>query len=184
MLEIRTLAELDENAFRRIMLTGYTSTQKYAIHKSENERAAAITLELVELDQPYAKDFSPTEEDVQHYHAVVKLGWSLGAFLDGYMVAVAIAEPRYWNHTLWVWEFHVEKAHRGHNVGRQLMDALAERAREGGLRALICETQSTNLPAIRFYRRVGFAIEGIDISYYTNQDYPDGEMAIFMKRRV
>lgn len=24
----------------------------------------------------------------------------------------------------------------------------------------------------------------IDISYYTNEDYPDGEVAVFMKRRL
>jgi ribosomal protein S18 acetylase RimI-like enzyme len=34
------------------------------------------------------------------------------------------------------------------------------------------------------YRRLGFKVEGIDISYYSNHDYPQGEVAIFMKRRV
>ena len=34
------------------------------------------------------------------------------------------------------------------------------------------------------YRRLGFRLEGIDLSHYTNADYPDGEVAVFMKRRV
>jgi streptothricin acetyltransferase len=38
--------------------------------------------------------------------------------------------------------------------------------------------------AMRFYRAVGFAVEGVDVSYYSNEDYPDGEIAVFMKLRV
>jgi ribosomal protein S18 acetylase RimI-like enzyme len=48
----------------------------------------------------------------------------------------------------------------------------------------LVETQNTNLPAIRFYRAVGFEIEAVDLSYYTNHDTLDGEVAIFMKRKV
>ena len=38
--------------------------------------------------------------------------------------------------------------------------------------------------AIQIYRQLGFRVEGVDLSYYTNEDYPDGEIAIFMKRRL
>jgi len=64
------------------------------------------------------------------------------------------------------------------------MEALAEKARKAGLRTIVCETQTTNAPAIRFYRKLGFNIEGIDLSCYSNEDFPDGEIAIFMKRRL
>jgi ribosomal protein S18 acetylase RimI-like enzyme len=58
-------------------------------------------------------------------------------------------------------------------------------AMETGLRAIICETQNTNVPAIRFYRAVGFGVEGVDISYYTNEDMlPGHTVAVFMKRRL
>jgi len=53
-----------------------------------------------------------------------------------------------------------------------------------GLRIIVWETQTTNVPAIRAARRLGFQLESIDISYYTNADYPAGEMAVFMKRRL
>jgi ribosomal protein S18 acetylase RimI-like enzyme len=43
---------------------------------------------------------------------------------------------------------------------------------------ILCETQTTNVPAIDFYRRVGFKLEGIDLSYYSNEDWPDGEVAV------
>jgi ribosomal protein S18 acetylase RimI-like enzyme len=48
----------------------------------------------------------------------------------------------------------------------------------------VCETQDTNQPAIAFYRAVGFEIEAVDLSYYTNHDLAGGEVAIFMKRKL
>ena len=83
-----------------------------------------------------------------------------------------------------VWELHVHPQHRGAGIGRRLVDELAVRARAAGLRALAVETQNTNVAAVRFYRGVGFAIEGIDLSYYTNTDMEDGEVAIFLKRKL
>ena len=64
------------------------------------------------------------------------------------------------------------------------MQTLADLARQQGLRVMVCETQSTNVPAIDFYRAVGFEVGGLDLSYYTNDDLPDGEVAIFMKRKL
>jgi ribosomal protein S18 acetylase RimI-like enzyme len=69
-------------------------------------------------------------------------------------------------------------------VGSQLMEQLAEKGKAAGLRIIVCETQTTNVPAIQFYHRVGFVMEGIDLSYYSNEDYSDGEIAVFMKRRL
>jgi ribosomal protein S18 acetylase RimI-like enzyme len=40
------------------------------------------------------------------------------------------------------------------------------------------------VPGIRAYRRLGFEIEGIDLSYYTNHDLSQGEVAIFMKHYI
>jgi hypothetical protein len=31
---------------------------------------------------------------------------------------------------------------------------------------------------------MGFTLEGVDISFYTNQDYPDGEIAVFHEDTV
>jgi hypothetical protein len=31
---------------------------------------------------------------------------------------------------------------------------------------------------------MGFTLDGIDLSLYTNEDWPDGEIALFMKRKL
>ena len=65
------------------------------------------------------------------------------------------------------------------------MRLLVETAVSLKLRALVCETQSLNVPAIRFYRKMGFTLDGIDLSYYTNEDYhPTQNVAIFMKYKL
>ncbi len=182
-LEIRPLSELGETTLRQI-IAGYVSPEKYRVSYTAADQNTTFTLELVSLAEPYVKHFDPSPADIRHCQAALRAGWSMGAFDGEEPVALAIAEPEGWNDTLRVWEFHVAEGYRGRGIGRQLMDQLAGRARLAGLRAMVVETQNTNVPAIRFYRQAGFAIEGIDISYYTNQDFPDGEMAVFMKRRL
>ena len=100
------------------------------------------------------------------------------------LVGALIAETRAWNKTLWVHEFHVAAERRGQGIGRMLMEHAAAQAKAAGLRAIVCETQNQNANAIQAYRALGFRPEGIDISYYTNADYPDRGIAVFMKRRL
>lgn len=64
------------------------------------------------------------------------------------------------------------------------MQGLVQMARSSGLRVLVCETQNTDVPAINFYRVMAFEIDGIDLSYYTNNDLEKGEVAIFMKKKI
>jgi ribosomal protein S18 acetylase RimI-like enzyme len=183
MLEIRPLAELSENDLRRI-LTGYTAHEKYRVSYTSTDQATTFSLELVSLAEPYTQHFNPGEDEIEMIRRNLRAGWSLGAFDGLELVAVAIASPETWNGTLRIWEFHVAASHRRMGLGQQMMDQLAHHGAESGLRAMVVETQSTNVPAIRFYRKAGFVLEGIDISYYTNHDYPDGEMAVFLKRRL
>jgi len=184
MIDIRPFAQLNPDDLYRLA-TGYTSDAKYQVSKTESDQHFALTLELVPLPQPYRKHYDHVDvETLKHYQQVPPFGFSFGAYDGQQCVGLALAEPRSWNKSLWVWELHVAETHRRRGVGRQLVEALAEKARAVGLRTLVCETQNTNVPALRFYRSVGFQIEGIDLSYYSNDDFPDGEIAVFMKRRL
>ena len=183
MIEIRPLSYLSEQDYLRLV-SGFTSLMRYAVQKTESLEQTTFTLELQTLEQPYHKHWEMIPAELECYNNYLSGGFSSGAYKDAYLVAIAVAEPRWWNKTLWVWEFHVEEGWRGQGIGQQLMQTLAEQARAAGLRALVCETQSTNVPAIQFYRKAGFEIEGIDLSYYTNHDALDGEVAIFMKLKL
>lgn len=182
MIEFKILTQLEADDFRRLN-QGYISTAKYVVSKTETPETTAISLHLTALEQPYNKKGVTDETDVQRLQQVIPQGLSLGAFDGKQIMGLALAEAHHWNSSMWVWQFEVLEAYRRQGIGRQLMDTLAEKARQAGLRIIVCETQNTNVPAINFYRKVGFTVEGIDLSYYTNTDMDDFEVAVFMKRR-
>jgi ribosomal protein S18 acetylase RimI-like enzyme len=184
MIAIRPLSRLDDGQLA--LITGYTTQEQFAVERSEQEEQTSITLRLVRLAIPKQKRFDPpAEETIAHYRELATKGFSFAAYDGEQPVGIALAEAHQWNRSLWVWEFHVASSHQGQGIGRELMERLAESAKAAGLRMIVCETQSTNVPAIRFYRRVGFKMEGIDLSYYSNEDMEPGrEVAVFMKRRL
>ena len=184
VIDIRQLEQLKLEDLQNLVI-GYTSNTSYRVSKTDSGERFALTLELVPLPQPFVKRYDHLDrETLEHYRKVPAFGFSYGAFDKEQCVGIALAEPRHWNMSLWVWELHVAESHRRRGIGQRLVGALADKAREAGLRTVVCETQNTNVTAIGFYRRVGFQIEGIDISYYTNEDFPDGEIAVFMKLRL
>jgi ribosomal protein S18 acetylase RimI-like enzyme len=181
MAEIKPLTALNIDYFHHLS-NGYTSTEKYVVTKSETSDQTTITLLRQKLDQPYFKNWEDNPDLEAHYAEVIQQGLSLGLYSGTDLVGVAIAEKRAWNRHLWVWEFHIDPAYQGQGYGRKLMDHLAELGKQAGCRVIVCETQNTNAPAIHFYRRVGFEIGAVDLSYYTNKDPEEFEVAIFMKR--
>lgn len=174
-LSAETLTELNR---------GYISTARYRASKSESAERTVFTLEWEPLPTPYKKQWDSDDEELAHYQEIAAQGYSLAAYEADQAVALALCEPRRWNGTLWIWEFHVAQTHRRRGIGRRLMDDVTVRSREKGFRALGLETQNTNTPAIAFYRALGFEIEAIDLSLYTNSDTTDGEVAIFMRKKL
>jgi GNAT superfamily N-acetyltransferase len=61
-----------------------------------------------------------------------------------------------------LWDIRVQPDHRGAGVGAALFDAACAWARTRRCRALHVETQNTNVPACRFYRRMGCTLASID----------------------
>jgi ribosomal protein S18 acetylase RimI-like enzyme len=180
---IRKLEAISVEELRRL-IRGYQSPARYRAGKVETETHTSITLDLENLETPYLKTWELTQDDIQHYTQIVTEGHSLAAFDGNEIVGLGLAEARQWNRTLWIWEFHVLESHRRQGIGRSLMDALEQEALRIGMRTMLVEVQNTNVPAIRFYRSVGFQVESIDLSYYTNADTTDFEVAIFMKRKI
>jgi ribosomal protein S18 acetylase RimI-like enzyme len=182
MIEIHSLQDIQADALNK--LTGpYTCAETYRVRWADDGNDAGFWLERAPLAKPYVGRYAHIDEAwVETY--LRPADYAFGAYDGGELVGVLIAETRAWNNSLWVHEFHVSADRRSHGIGRMLMDTAAERARQAGLRVIVCETQNQNANAIQAYRALGFRLEGIDISYYTNEDYPDRGIAVFMKRRL
>lgn len=184
MVAIRLLPSIDAALLERL-ITGYTSSEVYWISKEETDDTIFFELRLTPLEQPFVKRYPPLDStELQRYRGLAATGNAFGAFEGETCVGIALCEPQRWNSSLSVWEFHIAPEVRWQGVGRALMAAVEVHAREEGLRCLVCETQTTNVPAIRFYRAIGFTVDAVDISLYANDDIERGEVAVFMKKRV
>jgi streptothricin acetyltransferase len=103
---------------------------------------------------------------------------------NGRLAGVLDVAPEEWNHTVWVWNLMLDVDLRGQGVGRALFEQAAAWAQRMGYRALVMETQTNNVPACKFYARVGCELSGIGDTYYTNEDIARGEVAIFWVYRL
>lgn len=183
-LEIRPLTEYHRSDMERLIV-GYDSQAQYRVTWNDTPNETTFHVAYEPLDAPLRKDWNTQEEDYERYRELIGLGHSLGAYLDGTLAGLSINEPFAWNRSLWIWEFHVAREYQRKGIGRALMDANVDLARRLGMRTMLLETAHTNSTAIAFYRSVGFRLEGIEVSRYTNQDLePGGEVAFYMKRRI
>lgn len=183
MVEIKQLTDFNAEDLQRIA-PSYTSEQKYVVTKTETHEQTQITLNLITLEKPYIKRFLRGGWLDYHYAELTQAGLCVGAFDGERVIGMSLAEEQDWNRTLIVWEFHVDAAYRGQGIGRRMMEAQAEVARKQNMRVIELETANTNVPAILFYRKVGFSIEKIDLSYYSNNDVSNGDVAVFMKKTL
>ncbi len=87
-----------------------------------------------------------------------------------------------WNNRMRVTNLFVEEPFRGQGVGSTLMAHAFSVAKNAGARMMVLETQSCNLPAIRFYQSQGYAIGGFDLFHYSNEDPQNHEVRIEMMR--
>ncbi len=183
MIQIKELKILDIEKSRAIA-TGYTSEYVYEITKEENAQKIVFSLIRKKLHSPLIKEDMLDEGLFKHYKEIISNGFCYGVYAKNEMIGIALAEKEDWNNSLWIWEFHIDEKYRRMGLGTKLMNKIEEIAKDQHIRIMICETQNNNVRAINFYRKIGFEVEGIDLSYYSNQDIDKGEIAIFMKKKL
>lgn len=101
---------------------------------------------------------------------------------DDRVIGVALLAFQKWNRREVLWGLFVDAAERRRGTGSALVGVAVERGRSNGARQLWLETQNTNVPAVRAYRAMGFALVGLDQTLY------DGavadETALFFARSL
>lgn len=94
-------------------------------------------------------------------------------------VALIDVETEHWRKAANVWHILIDRAYRRQGLGTQLMQRVIDWARSAGLRGIVCETQTNNWAACRFYQKFGFQLCGIDDHFYSNEDLAVKEVALF-----
>lgn len=180
---IRGLRTITRDHFEALD-NGYTSTAKWVVRRTESAERVSVTVELVRLEKPYVKRWRCSDEDAAHLSQLLDHEMSFGAFDGDRLVGVAITEPRRWNNTVWVDTIYVDLAYRGKGIGSRLCNEVESVARRNGFRIIGLETQNTNAPAVAFYTKMGFVLDGLDVSFYSNNENLEDEIAFFMKKHL
>jgi len=97
----------------------------------------------------------------------------------GKLVALFDMQRERWRNTAKLWNIGIDRAYRRTGLGRELMNRAIAWARDEGLRGIVLETQTNNMPACRFYQARGFKLCGVDDHFYSNDDIGVKEVAIF-----
>lgn len=179
---IRPLTEVDIPRLQEIR-PGFVSPTVLAVEKSGSGIEVSWRLVEHELPYPYDKghgyDFDPNEQANILRRLRRGDGLHLVAEADGRLVGILDVVPEDWNHTAFIWNIMLDQEARGQGLGRALFERAVIWARRMGYRALVLETQTNNVPACKFYARMGCELGGIRDSLYTNHDIERGEVAIF-----
>ena len=99
---------------------------------------------------------------------------------NGEMVAFLEFDTEEWNNRLVMTQLLVKEECRGKGVGRMLVDFVKDFAVKEDYRIITLETQNTNIPAIDFYFKMGFAFCGSNIFFYSNDDIGENEVMLEM----
>jgi ribosomal protein S18 acetylase RimI-like enzyme len=97
------------------------------------------------------------------------------------VVGVAVIRAESWNRSALLSHLYVHRPSRGAGVGARLLAAAVREAGEMDARCVRVETQTANLPALRFYERHGFALCGVDTTLYDPAESGD-EAALYLSR--
>ncbi|ONI83574.1 N-acetyltransferase [Saccharothrix sp. ALI-22-I] len=88
-----------------------------------------------------------------------------------------------WHRRLVIQQVTVAPSHRGRGIGRALVDHACAHGRAHGALTAWLETSTVNVPAVRAYQRMGFALCGLDTTFYRGTP-TEGETALFFARAL
>ena len=167
--------QLDRQAYAQHKLVfRYTTKSYYEVYRAPDQ---IFSFQLVrqELEEEVEKEFEGILF-AEYLEEPSVYGLSAGNQIVGFL---EIARES-WHNRLRITELLVETEFRGQGYGSKLIDKAKDIMRTEGYRELVLETQSCNTPAIDFYLKNGFIVNGLDLSCYSNEDIEKKEVRLEM----
>jgi ribosomal protein S18 acetylase RimI-like enzyme len=176
MVAIRQVRLPDDRAQLLALDRSFTTDRIYRVARTPE----SFALEEVAVWPPVRKDF-PLADDLGEGRA-----WEEGLVAEraGAIVGFAALAHRRWNRRTELRHLYVAPDARGRGIGRALVEAVVAAARAAGTRCVWLETSNLAYPAIAFYRRVGFALCGLDTTLYDPDGPAAGETALYFARPI
>ncbi|MEV8475340.1 GNAT family N-acetyltransferase [Streptomyces sp. NPDC051173] len=164
--EDRKRAEAIDNSFTTDTVLEVTATD------------AEFRVTPVPVDPPVHKVYPDDEDETDGEEHVIVAIDTEGDVCGAITLAYAT-----WNCRLHIADLRVSPPHRGRGIGTALMERALTHGRDLAARTAWLEVTNVNAPAVRAYRRLGFALCGLDTSLYVGTE-SEGEVALFMSRGV
>lgn len=176
MIEIR---KLDESYKGYPLEFHYQTDSYYEISVVEQGEDYSIQMELTPMLEKAERYFEDRLMEDWLDNPLV-----YGAFVDQDLAGILELSYESWNQRLRISNILVFEKYRRMHLGIYLMKEAIREGMEIGARALILETQSFNVPAIRFYRQCGFLLAGFDVNCYGDYDMEKKEVRVDMTREL
>lgn len=164
---------------------GFTSKTTLRVEKSGAGYRVGWNLVEVELKVPYSKGRLYDFDAEERRNIANRLAQS-NTFMEvaienatGRIVGVSDVEIHEWHSAAWIWNVMLDTDARGQGIGRRFVQHTIQWARQQGMRAVMLETQTNNVPACKFYAALGFQLVGINEVFYSNKDIENDEVALF-----
>lgn len=172
-----TIVPLDKSDHKDWVTTfAYESEGHYRVKIDANEDGWTINLRKEKFPETFVKH-DENDRVVTDYKGDSEL---YEALVDGAAAGKLQIEFQEYNKSVRVWDIDVWPKFKRMGVGKAMMELAIRRAREMGARRIVLETQSSNLPAIEFYKKMGFDLIGLDGTHYHNDDMERGEVRLEM----
>jgi ribosomal protein S18 acetylase RimI-like enzyme len=153
-----------------------TTEHVWQIAQRDGEEQIAVTISDVRLPRPMVVEYPRTAQLIQ------EVWQSSDALLvaeeEGQICGFLDLRAEGWRRLASARNLIVAEPYRRRGVGSALLAAANRWTRGHDLEALMVEAQSQSWPAVRFYRKLGFAFCGFNERYYVNK------IALFFTRRV
>jgi ribosomal protein S18 acetylase RimI-like enzyme len=163
-IEIKRIHKKDYNG-KKLVPYIFESLFYYDVSLNETDKGWQFNLEKKKHQTPYVKDqvenvFDEYKDDAEVY----------AAYLDGREAGVLVISHIEWNQTCRIWDLYMYPEFKRKGIGSQLVQQAINAAQQVNTRMIVLETQTSNYPAIEFYKKVGFKLIGVDTASYSNND--------------
>jgi ribosomal protein S18 acetylase RimI-like enzyme len=180
VIELRPLTVDDLPNLPQIRPTYKTETT-YVLEKTG--AGCEVGWRLIERERPFDKgalyDFGPEQQaQIGARLARPDGAYQCVAVSDGRLVGLLDVEIQPWNNTALLWNLMIDLDYRRQGLGRRLWHRALNFARQAEARAIMIETQNTNVAACKFYAEMGCQLIGLNEVLYTNNGQ-ESEVALF-----
>jgi len=180
MKTYKQINHLSKDSLDKMGFNGYTTKKIFQVERSNENSNINIRIVEKDLEEEYIEEWKPSKASEKYFNEVLTQGYSIGVYHQEELIGFAILAYYEWNNSMWIENIRVSEKHQKKGIGKDLIGRALEISREKSVRILGLETQSTNYPAIQFYKKCGFTISGVDFAKYPQRKNDLEQVAILM----